>query len=67
MVARKERKPNVLLRIERKNTLVATLKHATSPTDVVADEFLAQSTASITACWHLLKGKGINAVSEVLP
>ena len=48
-------------------TLVATLKHATSPTDVVADEFLAQCTASITACWYLLKGKGINAISEVLP
>ncbi len=35
--------------------------------DAVAEEFLSQSAASITACWHLLRGKGLAAVSEIVP
>ena len=31
-----------------------------------AEEFLPQCAASITACWHLLKGKGFIAIGEIL-
>ncbi len=30
-------------------------------------EFLPQCAASITACWHLLKGDGLGAVEQILP
>jgi tetratricopeptide (TPR) repeat protein len=30
-------------------------------------EFLPQCAASITACWHLLKGDGLGAVEHILP
>jgi len=33
----------------------------------VAEEFLPQCAASITACWHLLQEKGLEAVEEILP
>lgn len=48
-------------------TLLAILKQSGSTTDLVSDEFLPQCAASITACWHLLKGKGLKAVGEILP
>lgn len=39
--------------------------------NLVADpnpvEFLPQCAASITACWHLLKGDGLAAVEHILP
>ncbi|HEU5375570.1 MAG TPA: helix-turn-helix transcriptional regulator [Ktedonobacteraceae bacterium] len=41
------------------------------PGEVVAGpdpvEFLPQCAASITACWHLLKGDGLGAVEHILP
>ena len=33
----------------------------------VAEEFLPQCAASVTACWHLLQEKGLEAVEEILP
>ncbi len=35
--------------------------------DSAVEEFLPQCAASITACWHLLRGKGFAAAEEVLP
>lgn len=35
--------------------------------NLVAEEFLPQCAASITACWHLMRGKGFAAVGEILP
>ena len=32
----------------------------------IAEEFLPQCSASVTACWHLLNTKGFTAVSEIL-
>jgi len=46
-------------------TLLA-YNHGLAP-DTIAEEFLPQCSASITACWHLLKGKGLTAVNEILP
>ena len=34
---------------------------------VVLEAFLPECTASITACWHLMKGNGISTVAEQLP
>jgi tetratricopeptide (TPR) repeat protein/transcriptional regulator with XRE-family HTH domain len=33
----------------------------------VSEEFLPQCAASITACWHLMREKGLEAVEEILP
>jgi tetratricopeptide (TPR) repeat protein/DNA-binding XRE family transcriptional regulator len=33
----------------------------------LAGEFLPQCAASVTACWHLLQEKGLEAVEEILP
>jgi len=36
--------------------------------DTVSPEFLSQCAASITACWHLLRGRGgLSAVDEIVP
>lgn len=35
--------------------------------DAATQEFLFQCAASITACWHLLRGNGLTAVSEIIP
>jgi tetratricopeptide (TPR) repeat protein/DNA-binding XRE family transcriptional regulator len=36
--------------------------------DTISPEFLPQCAASITACWHLLRGKGgLPTVDEILP
>ncbi len=35
--------------------------------DMIAQEFLPQCSASVTACWHLLNTKGLTAVNEILP
>ena len=40
---------------------------ATKVKGPVAEEFLPQCSASITACWHLLQEKGLEAVEEILP
>ncbi len=34
---------------------------------IVLETFLPECTASITACWHLMKGNGISTVAEQLP
>ncbi len=34
--------------------------------DAAIEEFLPQCAASVTACWHLMKGKGFLAAGEVL-
>jgi transcriptional regulator with XRE-family HTH domain len=34
--------------------------------NLAAQEFLPQCAASVTACWHLLQGKGLAAVEEIL-
>ncbi|MBV9691204.1 MAG: winged helix-turn-helix domain-containing protein [Ktedonobacteraceae bacterium] len=36
-------------------------------TALLLEEFLAQCSASITACWHLLRGDGLSTVEYVLP
>jgi DNA-binding SARP family transcriptional activator len=36
-------------------------------TTLLLEEFLAQCTASITACWHLLNGDGLGTVEHALP
>ncbi len=36
-------------------------------TALLLEEFLAQCTASITACWHLLNGDGLGTVERALP
>ena len=36
-------------------------------TSIVAEQFLPQCAASITACWHLLQEQGLTAVEEILP
>ena len=35
--------------------------------DAATQEFLPQCSASITACWHLLRGNGLIAVSDIIP
>lgn len=35
--------------------------------DAAKQEFLAQCSASTTACWHLLRGNGLAAVSDIIP
>ncbi|HAT46908.1 MAG TPA: hypothetical protein DCS90_17550, partial [Ktedonobacter sp.] len=35
-------------------------------TALFADDFLAQCAASITACWHLMRGSQLSVVEEVL-
>jgi tetratricopeptide (TPR) repeat protein len=36
-------------------------------TSIVIEEFLAESTTSIVACWHLLRGDGLTTVEHALP
>ena len=36
-------------------------------TALLLEEFLAQCTASITACWHLLNGDGLATIAYALP
>jgi transcriptional regulator with XRE-family HTH domain len=35
--------------------------------DTATQEFLSQCAASITACWHLLRGNGLTSVSDIIP
>ncbi|WP_376794050.1 hypothetical protein [Thermogemmatispora sp.] len=35
--------------------------------ELLAEEFLPQCSASLAACWHLLKGNGLATVREILP
>ena len=35
--------------------------------DAATQDFLSQCAASITACWHLLRGNGLTAVSDIIP
>ncbi|WP_146747271.1 hypothetical protein [Thermogemmatispora tikiterensis] len=35
--------------------------------EMLAEEFLPQCSASLAACWHLLKGNGLTTVQEILP
>ncbi len=48
-------------------TAVLTWKQPGQSSVVVPEEFLPQCAASITACWHLLKGDGLVAVEQILP
>ncbi len=48
-------------------TLFGIAKQPGIMTDLFAEEFLPQCAASVTACWHLLKGKGLAAVDEIFP
>ena len=34
---------------------------------IIVEEFLAESTTSIVACWHLLRGNGLPTVEQALP
>jgi len=56
----------VLIAIAALPTTLLAYNHGLTP-DTIAEEFLPQCSASITACWHLLKGKGLTAVNEILP
>jgi hypothetical protein len=55
-----------LIMIAALPTTLLTWNKELSP-DTLAEKFLPQCAASITACWHLLKGRGLLAVSEILP
>ncbi len=35
--------------------------------DLVAEEFLPTCAASLTTCWHLLRGSGLTAVEQIIP
>ena len=59
--------------ISRRQALIAIAALPTTllaygvTSDSVTEDFLRQCAASITACWHLMNGKGLAAVNEVLP
>jgi transcriptional regulator with XRE-family HTH domain len=59
--------------ISRRQALIAiaalptTLLTWGATSNTIAEDFISQCAASITACWHLMKGKGLTVVSEVLP
>lgn len=36
-------------------------------TDTALEEFLPRCAASVTVCWHLMRGKGLAAIREILP
>lgn len=65
------------LRVSRRQalTIIAALPTALligernlgQTTTVMPEEFLPQSAASITACWHLLQGDGLAEVEQILP
>ena len=47
--------------------LALLVKRQSEPTAAIfAEEFLAQCAASITACWHLMRGNQLSVVEEVL-
>ena len=48
-------------------TLLTIWKQSGVMTDNITEEFIPQCAASITACWYLLRGKGLKVVSEILP
>ncbi|MGH3449430.1 MAG: helix-turn-helix domain-containing protein [Haloechinothrix sp.] len=47
-------------------TFAATAGVAGTPAAAATDRFLSQCAASITACWHLLKGCDLHVVDHVL-
>ncbi len=59
--------------ISRRQALIAIAALPTTllaygvTSDTITEDFLRQCAASITACWHLMNGKGLAAVNEVLP
>ena len=68
--------PNHEARISRRTALaaIAAMPLAMVPailggqrSPLVLEEFLPECTASITACWHLMRGNGLATVAEQLP
>ena len=59
--------------ISRRQALIAIAALPTTllaygvTSETITEDFLRQCAASITACWHLMNGKGLAAVNEVLP
>jgi tetratricopeptide (TPR) repeat protein len=49
------------------STSLLTKMQFGSLTTIVIEEFLAESTTSIVACWHLLRGDGLVTVEHALP
>jgi transcriptional regulator with XRE-family HTH domain len=41
--------------------------HLGAVSENVAQEFLANCAASLSSCWHLLRGNGLYAVREIMP